>query len=352
MFYLLYREWLLWRAQRRIERDDLYSATQILRRAASYSPDNPRVWVMLSSVYSRRGEFENAEQSLKKALELAPQKPSFHLLLGQIYYDTERFERARKEFEYCISAQPENQLAQNFLALTLYQLGEHSQAMEMFASTGLANNKEFLSRFSLLFEKEVMENPDKFPEPSPQYEEIVSSVYYRLYDTFRGSGVVGRVFKFLLLRKCFHRATRLMTYGSFSEALNVFNFILKIHPGNSDALSGIAISYYEQGKYEEAKKIFLELIEQEHFEPILLVYLGLCYYRLKNYNSALALFERVSNHRPEDYNANYYTGLCYLALGDKLNAVRSFEKAFKRYFVDTSEQCLDKLLRRIQLSSD
>lgn len=343
---------MLWRAQRRIQQEDLYSATQILKRATSFSKNNPRVWVLLASVYSRRGDFDNAEHSIKKALELAPEKPAFHLLLGQIYYDTERFEQAKNEFEYCLSAQPENQLAQNFLALTLYQLGEHSKAIEMFASSGLSNNKDFLSRFSLLFEKEVMENPDKFPESSAQFEEITSSLSYRLYETFRGSGVLGRVFKFLLLRKCFHRATRLMSYGSFSEAINVFNFILKIDPENSDALSGIAVSYYEEQKYEDAKKILLHLLEQEHFEPLLLVYLGLCYYRLKNYNSALALFERVSNHRPEDYNANYYSGLCYLALGDKLNAIRAFEKAFKRYFVDTSEQCLDKLLRRIQLSSE
>ncbi len=77
------------------------------------------------------------------------------------------------------------------------------------------------------------------------------------------------------------------------------------------------------------------------------MYLGLCYYRLGNYNTALALFERISDNRPEDYNANYYAGLCYLALGEQVQAIRAFEKAFKKYFVDTSELCLKKLLKRV-----
>ncbi|MCX7766809.1 MAG: tetratricopeptide repeat protein, partial [Candidatus Sumerlaeia bacterium] len=74
---------------------------------------------------------------------------------------------------------------------------------------------------------------------------------------------------------------------------------------------------------------------------------GLCYYRLGSYNTALALFERIGDNRPEDYNSNYYAGLCYLALGDRVQAIRAFEKAFKKYFVDTTELCLKKLLQRV-----
>ncbi len=352
MIKTIRREWLVWRGQRRLAQDDVFMAIQLLKRAVTVDSDTPRPWVVLSRAYSRGNEYEEALDSLKRALDIEPENPTFHLLFGKIFYDTDRYEHAQHEFETCLAKQPENQLAQNYLALTMYMRGETTGALERFASTGLANNAEFLGRFASVFEKEIMEHPEQFPEPSSQYEEITSSLIYKLYDTFRNGGrLTGKIFRFLLLRKCFHRGTKLMNYGNFQAACDIFNFVLKIAPENEDALSGIAITLLEMNKYDEAKQVLFKLLEQGHFEPFLLVYLGLCFYNTEKYHTALALFERVKTNRPEDFNANYYAGLCYLALGEKTNAVQSFEQSFRHYFVDASEQCLDKLLRRIMNTS-
>lgn len=352
MISWLAKEWLVWRAQRCLRRNDYYTATNLLKRATRYSPRNPRVWIMLSATYSHDGDYENAEKTAHRALEISPNDPTYHLLLGQLYYDTDRYDAALQELDRCLEQQPENQLARNMRALTSYQAGHHEEALESFANTGLCNNYEFLSRFSAVFEKEIVQHPNRFPEPSSQFEEMTGTLLYRIYDFFRNSGLPGRVFKFLFIRRCFHRTTRLLAYRNFQGAIDVLDFILKLNPGNKDALSGIAIARYEQGNFDDAKTIFLGLLKDEMYEPLLLVYLGLCYYKTEKYNTALALFERVSNNRPEDYNSNYYAGLCHIALGDMISAIRAFERAYKQYFVDTNEQCLDRLLRRVLASPE
>ncbi len=347
---ILRKEWLLWRAQRRLHRNDTEHAITILKRAARIFHNHPRVWVILAQAYFHCGDTHNAEKALKRALELDPENASYHLQMGQVYYDMGHYDIAQQELEYCLSQQPDNHLAQNFLALTRYHQGAHAEALDMLASAGLCNNTEFLSRCSALFEKEIMDNPEQFPEPSTQYEEIVSSTLYRLYDAFRNKTLLARFFKFFLLRKCFHRATRLLTYGNYDGAVELLNFALTISPTNTDALSGIGVARYEQGEFEKAKDIFLGLLDDETYEPLMMVYLGLCYYRLEQYDAALALFERVADNKPEDFNANYYAALCYLAKGKRQEALRFFVRAYRHYFVDTSEQCLDKLLHRVSLS--
>lgn len=347
MLKFLYREWLIWRAQRRLNKNDPYSAVRLLSEALKHSPESLRVKLLLYYAYVSQGDLESAEAIIKKALEQRPDNPTYNFLLGVIYFDLHRLEPALQLFERCLALQPENQLAHNFKALTLYLLGNRTQAIELLRKHGLSTNKDFLSRFAAIFEKEVAEHPDLFPEPVPQYEELRNSLLYRLYNLTSGMGLVNKCVKFLMLRKCFRRATRFMNCGNFSAAIAIFNFILQLIPNDRDAITGIAISHYEQGNFDKAKEIFFDLLERDIFDPPLIMYLGLCYYRLGNYNTALALFERISDNRPEDYNANYYAGLCYLALGNRVQAIRAFEKAFKKYFVDTTELCLKKLLQRV-----
>jgi tetratricopeptide (TPR) repeat protein len=163
--------------------------------------------------------------------------------------------------------------------------------------------------------------------------------------------LLNRVIRFFLIRQYFRRSSRLLYYGNPKGALEVFRMILQLDPRNKEAHFGQGIARMEMHDYSRAKRKFLELTSLYPDDPLFSSYLGLCYYHLGNYQTAAALLKRTTVEGPEDYSTNYYLGLSYLALGQKQEARKYMTIAYEKYHVDTTEECLNKLLERMLSSS-
>lgn len=340
-------EWFIWRAQKQLARGTPQPAIELLRKALVLSPKRSDIYLQLSKAYQGTQEFDAAEKCLQDAIHQAPDNATFHLFLGQLYYDSKRYQEAKAALEKCLEFQTNNQLARNYLALTSFQLGAKKQAFNEINEVGLANNAELLARFSLLFEKEVIEQPDSFPRPSVPKLQIYQSMLYRLYSLSRSYPLLNSITRYFLLRKCLRLGWRMIYYGNLTEAMEIFNTIREFDPANDDAPFGIGVSLFEMKRYEEAKKLFMELLARQPASPVILVYLGQCYYQLEDYEKALALFERADTGGPEDFGANYYAGLCFLQLKKEQQALDKLRRAFTRYYVDTAENCLRLLMERL-----
>lgn len=110
-------------------------SNDLMERAVSAGPNNPRVWIMRGiSAFNTPGTFgggmDKAESYLKKAIALlatdAPAAPlpawgeaDAHIWLGQVYLKTKRRDEARAEFQKAIALQPRNVWVTNVLVPAL-----------------------------------------------------------------------------------------------------------------------------------------------------------------------------------------------------------------------------------------
>jgi Flp pilus assembly protein TadD len=80
---------------------DLDKAVPVLAKAATISPENPRIHEQLGSVYEKQHDLSKAQGELEQAVALAPNTSGLHFKLGQIYRRQGMSDRAQREFEMC-----------------------------------------------------------------------------------------------------------------------------------------------------------------------------------------------------------------------------------------------------------
>jgi len=83
------------------DESDFDKAILYLAKAASLSPDNPRIHEELGQVYEAQKNLPLAQSELEKAVVLAPGISALHFRLGQIYRHEGLRDRAQHEFELC-----------------------------------------------------------------------------------------------------------------------------------------------------------------------------------------------------------------------------------------------------------
>jgi tetratricopeptide (TPR) repeat protein len=326
-------------------------AIALYREALKRRPDKHQLYLHIARISAEAQDYQQAEAALQTALIASPDNPSYHLFLGQIYFDWSRFDDAVQALERCLALQPENQLAQNYQALALYKQGHTREALERLRRHGISHNADFLSRLSLTFEEELLKHPDQFPPPGPEETMSRRTLLWRWFQRTQHLPLLNRLIRFFLIRQYFRRSSRLLYFGNPQGAFELFQLVLQLDPGNKEANFGQGLAYMEMRDYPKAKRKFLELTSLYPDDPLFASYLGLCYYHLGNYRTAATLLKRTSVEGPEDYSTNYYLGLSYLALGQKQEARKYMKIAYEKYYVDTSEECLNRLLERMLTSS-
>ena len=338
---------LISRGQKILASGDCEKAISCFNKALKRNPKAIQAYIHLARVYTSSGKFNKAEQMAKRALESDPLNPSYHLYLGQIYYDSGNFGDAYDEFNQILQDHRENKLAYAYLALSLYNLGERQRAIEIFKEKGIPNNVDFLCHFTALFESEMIEHPERFSKITEEHIEMTTSLTYRTYVKLKNVFLLGKVAKYFFIRRFLRKASKYLEFGNSKTALEIFIWIQSIEPELIEAEFGKGLCLIDLKRFETAKESFLLLAERNPNEALFLVYLGICYYHLKDYTSAISLLENAPISGPEDYNANYFLGLSFLAIGEKKKASAAFQKSFTKYYVDTFEECLKKLIQKV-----
>ena len=72
-----------------------------LLKAASLSPENPKIHEELGQVYEAQKDLPKAQAELEQAVALAPSASGLHFKLGQIYRHENMHDRAQHEFDLC-----------------------------------------------------------------------------------------------------------------------------------------------------------------------------------------------------------------------------------------------------------
>ncbi|MFK8794550.1 tetratricopeptide repeat protein [Planococcus plakortidis] len=109
-------------------------SNQLLIVLARQFPEHPQINYQCAWSFDLLGEEQKAVPYYEKAIELGLDKTDLEgaiLGLGSTYRTLGEYEKSRSTFMRGMELFPSNQALKVFLAMTLYNLAEHQQAMEI-----------------------------------------------------------------------------------------------------------------------------------------------------------------------------------------------------------------------------
>jgi tetratricopeptide (TPR) repeat protein len=120
----------------------------------------------------------------------------------------------------------------------------------------------------------------------------------------------------------------LYTEGKYEEAINHFKLSLESEEDRTSAMNYIGCCYINLERYDEAIRVFDELIKCRLWERPLLNK-GRVYLKLGNFSEALACFNRALMINSEESDIYYYFGVYYDKIGDYETSKHYYEKAIE-----------------------
>jgi len=301
----------------------------------SMDSQDPRMLIPCARALADSGRKMEAETLLKRACEVDVENPAPLIFLGILYYDMGRFGEAIAAFNECLKRQPRNALARSYRALAQFASGERGEALGFFRESGIPeSNVDFLARFCILFENELLVNQGT---PSDADEEPPPNAGMPLRSSER--------------REILKSSMKCLDSGDYASAAKGFRTLYEQGVHTKEVVFYLALSLMELGRYEMAKKIILERLREESDspDPHLMVLLANVYLLLKEFDRGFTLLKSVPVHGPDDYNVTYSLGIAHLLSGDREQAREWFVRAFRNYYIDTVQGNLLPLLKKISL---
>ena len=136
----------LYRGSELLAAGKVIEAKEFLERAHQLQPRQEKAQNLLGLCYFKLGLFDRAAELYEMLVRDNPVDPTLRVNLGLVYLKTNALQRAAREFETATDLAPEHQKAQNYLGLTLAQMGEYGRAREHFLLAGSDAMAEKMSR--------------------------------------------------------------------------------------------------------------------------------------------------------------------------------------------------------------
>jgi tetratricopeptide (TPR) repeat protein len=121
---------------------------------------------------------------------------------------------------------------------------------------------------------------------------------------------------------------RLYTEGKYEEAIDFFKQSLEFKEDRTSAMNYIGCCYINLERYDEAIRVFDELLKCRLWERPLLNK-GRVYLKLGNFSEALACFNRALMINSEESDIYYYLGVYHDKIGDYETSKHYYEKAIE-----------------------
>ncbi|NLM96697.1 MAG: tetratricopeptide repeat protein [Halanaerobiaceae bacterium] len=212
--------------------------------------------------------YNEAKKELEKARELGISTAGLHSYLALAYQGLGYIEKAAEEFELAIE---KGQLIDDYISLaSIYkETGKYDRALE-------------------IYEKAVQESPDNV------------SIYLNMGDIY-------------------------LEKGEYSRAIDVLKKGVNLKSSMVALKMNLALAYMHNEDFEEAKKYFMEVIDDNENIYQAYFYLGEIYNKIENnHELAVNYYDQAIS-----YNKNYVRA--YLALGDLYLEREETYKAMAQY---------------------
>lgn len=128
----------------------LTAAVREMEKQIDDAPDDARAFIMLASLYSTGGRYDDAMAAIRQALSLSPKKQQFYFILADIYLMMGKTDAAQKElqFAYDLDRTHHGALLNVALVAVLNGQAEHAEKMlSEFYGTSVIPEKKLVTTY-------------------------------------------------------------------------------------------------------------------------------------------------------------------------------------------------------------
>lgn len=383
------------------------------QRLVSLDPKRVDAYYSLASIYAARGELTPAEEMIRKGIEADPTSGLGYYYLGKISFEKKAFQDALQYYQKSLSLHPYFEQAHLEVA-RIHELQERPKEAEKIYRAILEDinprsrettvrlvqlliqEKEFdeALRFLdemaqsdpsnldiLLQEALVWVEKKEFAKAIQKVEEVIKgrpddlrlTIYLAsLYEESKGYEKAVSIYENILGRdnKLYDVRIRLgalyfYKMKKIDKALQQGDLARQIDAQRPEAYLFNGLVLYEEDRFEEAARIFVQGIEKNPKTPDLHFHLGATYDKLNQFDDLVKQMERTIQLDSNHANALNYLGYTYAEKGMRLNeAIDLINRALAirpddGYFVDSLgwayykkgkiQEALDALNRAVSL---
>lgn len=262
--------------------------------------------------------------------------------LGLLYYQNQQFDMAAEQFRKIVEANPDDDANRFYLASSLEAMKKGDEAEALYrqikpASRAYVDAQLRLAGIELGAEKldaakkRVRAVLKEHPDAANAYAllsgiYLIRKEYRKLLDeteaALRLPSIPPRLF--------FNRAIAFETFKQYSDVEDMLKKMLRIEPGNAEALNFLGYTYAEQGiKLDEAEELIKRALAERPDDGYFLDSLAWVHYKRGDYAEAIRVQLRAVGQTPDDPVINEHLGDMYWKNGEQDKAREQWQKALE-----------------------
>ena len=350
---------------------DLEFALTACQQVISLRPDLADGHNDLGQILHRQGQFQKAIKAYQHAIKLGPKSAHFHYNLGTAYHTLGQFSKAKTIYQTALNLDQQFTPARYNLGAIYQKQGRVNEAIETYEQvlnevpdhtdahqslTFAATEKQKLfGQLILKYQTAIAIQPDE----ANNYRKLGLAYYHtgqwlqaiqtlkialqvdpdseqRWADLGKVQSQLDRHVEHQLQRynrasQTTETATRIgqihLASGQLASAEIYFRRALKLAPTYPTIQANLAEVLYKQNKWDEAKKIFQQIIRYYPKHGNAHKYLGLIAHQQKLPHQALKHLEVANNLNPNDPTTCYYLGLAANRASNVTRALAAYQLA-------------------------
>jgi len=292
------------RARLATHEGDFPAALNLLRDALGLDPSSAFLHTAIAEIKLKIGQVQEAMEYINKAIKLDPSFRDPLIMAGAIMATAGKDWEAADYLRKAIKLDPSKEDAYLQLSISLTRLFEYEEAVDTLKRLVALNNDSVLGYYYL----------------GRTYTQM------KLYRD-----AVGYFKKTLELRPDFAQAAIDMaaTYealGDYSQAIEVYRGILDDDENRADVLQRLIQLLIQQRRFEEALEYLSIAVESGLGGQETMRKIGLVHLELEQYDDAIKVFSEMLDKDPSAHPIRLYLGMAYEEKGDLDRAYAEFVK--------------------------
>lgn len=313
-------------------------ARQACAALCQANPKDAETWFLLGAIYGQLECFAEAENCCRQMTALSPAVPAGHFNLGIALQRQFKFKEATECFRQAIALNPNYAEAHNELGVSLQLSGPdqldaalvcYRKALALLPTYPVAHYNLAAGLKELGKNDEACTHFQEALRLEPGMEKAFKAyamLLTEMGDVEQTITVLESAIKHhpdnLELRFQFGKA--MTNKGQYQDALDIFNYLLALRPGNETATASCAHIYERLGEFEKGYSLLQPFLEGTEDVAVGLAYAALAKH-VDQRPEAAALLERLLKNDRAD-NADRQT--MNYALGKIYDELKEYDRAF------------------------
>jgi tetratricopeptide (TPR) repeat protein len=324
-----------------LESNNPKKAIEVLNKLLSINPESLGAYYYLGSIYAAyEKNLPKALSTYEQILQYSPDDPKVMVLIGEIYLAQKNFKKALDVFQNLSLQNPSDFGLKIRVGLLYYELKETDKAIAIFQEILAKNpkNERIAYYLGLLFQekKDYAQAVPYFAKVTPHSDFFADAVTREAY-LYKELGHLDRsaaVVKAALAKQSnvsdFYDllSTIYLLQENYPNALSVLQKGLKLNPKNEQILFAMGAIYEKTGYWEKAIETMKQVLELNPNSSLALNFIGYTYAEHgQNLDEAISLISKASRIKPNDGFIVDSLGWAYFQKGDTEKALGYLTKA-------------------------